>query len=242
MNQPMTPFIRRHLATPSQEFSMNRLFAIATNSIIRTVMMGLTGAFLVFFLCIHTLGNYLIFMSADAYNSYSHFLLSLPFLPIIEGTLLICFLYHAIVGVWSKLRNRRLARERGYAIKRNAVNSRRNIASRTAHITGLVIFAALVIHIATMKFGEPEIEPTKRNLYEFVVNMFSNPLIDACYAICLLILMIHLFHGLGTLYESFGIAHRTWLRRIGQIFAILLAGALVIYPLLVYLIIVKEIF
>ncbi len=217
---------------------MNRIFAIATNPIIRTVMMGLTGGFLVFFLCIHTIGNYLIFMSAEAYNSYSHFLLSLPFLPIIEGVLVLCILYHAIVGVWSKLRNRREARDCGYAIKRNAVNSRRNIASRTAHITGLVIFAGLVAHIATMKFGEPDVEPTARNLYDFVLNMFGNLWIDAAYAVVLLIIMVHLFHGLGVLYESFGIAHRTWLRRIGQVFAILLAGALVIYPFLVYFILV----
>jgi hypothetical protein len=89
-----------------------------------------------------------------------------------------------------------------------------------------------------MKFGEPDIEPTQRNLYDFVLNIFSQIPINIGYSIVLTILAIHLFHGLGTLYESFGIAHRTWLRRIGQVFGILLAAALIIYPWLVYLILV----
>lgn len=213
---------------------MDRLFAIATNPILRTVMMGLTGGFLVFFLCIHTIGNYLIFLGPEAYNGYSHFLLSLPFLPLIEGVLLLCALYHAIVGVWSKLKNRHDARSQGYAIRRNAQNSRRNLASRTAHITGLIVLVGLVVHIITMKFGEPEIEPTARNLYEFVIDMFSSLPIDIAYSAVLTILAIHLLHGLGTLYESFGIAHRTWMRRLGQVCAIVLAGSLIIYPFLVY--------
>ncbi|MBQ9816318.1 MAG: hypothetical protein IJM59_02465 [Proteobacteria bacterium] len=217
---------------------MDRLFAIATNPILRTVMMGITGGFLAFFLCIHTAGNYLIFIGPDAYNGYSHFLLSLPFLPVIEGILVLSVLYHAIVGVWSKLRNHHDARERGYAVKRNAVNSRRNIASRTMHITGTILLIGLIYHVAVMKFGEPDIEPTKRNLYDFVLNIFSQIHINIGYSIVLTILAIHLFHGLGTLYESFGIAHRTWLRRIGQVFGILLAAALIIYPWLVYLILV----
>ena len=107
---------------------MPNIFAIATNPVIRTVMLGLTGAFLVFFLVIHIVGNYLIFVSPEAYNGYSHFLLSLPFLPVIEIVLLVCFLYHASVGVWSKLENRLDARDRGYAIRRNARHSRRNLA------------------------------------------------------------------------------------------------------------------
>ncbi len=213
---------------------MDKVFAIATNPVIRTVMMALTGAFLVFFLLIHIIGNYLYFAGADVYNAYSHFLLGLPVIYLIEGCLVLCVLYHAIVGVWSKFRNRREARSQGYAIRRNAPNSRRNLASRTAHITGLFIITGLIIHVATMKFGEPGIPGVERDIWSWTQNMFSQAWIVGVYELVLLILGVHLFHGLGTLYESLGIAHRTWLRRIGQGFAIILIAAYLVFPILVH--------
>lgn len=210
---------------------MERLFAIATNPILRTVMMGLTGGFLVFFLCFHLVGNFLIFVGPEAYNAYSHFLLSLPFIYVIEGVLVLCVLYHAIVGVWAKLKNQHEARDRGYAKRRNAKNSRRNFASRTAHITGSIILVALIAHVWTMKFGEPSIPGTERDIYTYCIHMFSSWMTIGIYEVILILLGIHLFHGLGTLYESFGIAHRTWLRRIGQAFAMLLLAGYLILPI-----------
>lgn len=210
---------------------MDKLFAIATNPILRTVMMGLTGGFLVFFLCIHLVGNYLIFVGPEAYNAYSHFLLSLPFIYVIEGVLVLCVLYHAVVGVWAKIKNLHDARERGYAVKRNAQKSRRNFASRTAHITGIFLLIALVAHVWTMKFGEPSIPGPERDLYTYCLDMFSSWTVIGLYELVLIILGVHLFHGLGTLYESFGIAHRTWLRRIGQAFAMLLMAGYLFLPI-----------
>lgn len=210
---------------------MNRLFAIVTNPILRKVMMGLTGSFLVLFLCIHIVGNYLIFIGPEAYNAYSHFLLSLPFIYVIEAVLVICTLYHAIVGVWSKLKMLHDARQQGYIKRRNANKSRRNLASRTAHITGSFLLIALVAHVWSMKFGEPSIPGPERDLYAFCIQMFSSWITIGIYEISLLILGMHLFNGLGTLYESFGIAHRTWLRRIGQTVAMLIMMAYLFLPI-----------
>ena len=214
---------------------MPNIFAIATNPVIRTVMLGLTGAFLVFFLVIHIIGNYLIFVSPEAYNGYSHFLLSLPFLPVIEIVLLVCFLYHASVGVWSKLKNRLDARDRGDAFRRIARHSRRILASRTAHITDSIMLVALIVHVITMKYGEPDIPGPERDIYNYVIDMFSSLPVVAAYVAVLAILGVHLFHGLGTLYESFGIAHRTWMRRLGQAVALVLLAAYAIFPVLVYI-------
>lgn len=215
---------------------IKKILSFAVNPILRTVMMGLTGAFLCFFLCIHIIGNYLLFAGGEVYNNYSHFLLSLPILPVIEGALVICVLYHAIVGVWAKFKNRHDARDRGYGVKRNAPMSRRNIASRTAHITGILILVGLVAHVWSMKFGEPDIPGPERDIAAYVIDMFGNGWVVVAYLVILSILGVHLFHGLGTLYESFGIAHRRWLRRIGQGFAILLWAAYFIFPILVYFI------
>jgi len=210
---------------------MNRLFSIVTNPVLRSVMLALTGGFLVFFLCIHITGNYLFFGGAEVYNAYSRFLLSLPVIYFIEGVLVACILYHAIVGVWQKLRK---SRARGYSMHRNALGSRRNLAARYAHISGLVIAVFFVVHVATMKFGEPGIPGPERDMWQFTLEMFSRGWVVGLYVFVMCVVGLHLLHGLGTLYESLGIAHRTWLRRIGQGFAILLGTAYVAFPILVY--------
>lgn len=198
-------------------------------------MMGLTGAFLVFFLCIHIAGNYLFFAGQDVFNAYGRILNSIPILPVIEIVLLLAALYHASVGVWFKFWDPIRARERKYAMQRNAPNSRRNIASKTVHYTGLVIFVFLIYHVWTMKYGEPGIAPVDRDLYTFCLNVFSSLPMVIGYVVVMLVVGVHLFHGLGTLYETFGIAHRSWLRRIGQGFAMLLMSLYLIYPILVYI-------
>ncbi|MCL2326693.1 MAG: hypothetical protein FWC40_09400 [Proteobacteria bacterium] len=210
---------------------MNRLFLIVTNPVLRAVMLALTGGFLVFFLCIHITGNYLFFGGAEIYNAYSSFLLGLPVIYAIEAVLVTCILYHAIVGLWQKLRR---SRARGYSVQRNAPGSRRNLAARYAHISGIVIAVFLVIHVATMKFGEPGIPGPERDMWGYTLVMFSRGWVVALYVLALTVVGLHLFHGLGTLYESLGIAHRTWLRRTGQGVAIMLGIAYVAFPVLVY--------
>ena len=210
---------------------MYRLFILVSNPVIRSVMLALTGSFLVMFLCIHIVGNYLFFGGPELYNNYSHFLLSLPVIYLIEAVLLVCFFYHGIFGIYQRLRR---ARERSYAIRRDAPRSRRNIASRYAHVTGMIIGAFLIIHVITMKFGEPDIPGPQRNMWQYTFDMFSHGWVVILYELVMVILGVHLFHGLGTLYESVGIAHRTWMRRIGQALAVCLALAYVSFPVLVY--------
>lgn len=214
---------------------MKIIIQLLTHPIIRKIMMGLTGAFLVFFVCIHLAGNYLFFVGADTFNAYGRFLNSIPILPVIEIVLLLAAIYHASVGVFFKFFDPMRARDRNYAIRRNAPNSRRNFASRTVHYSGLVILVFLVYHVWTMKYGEPGIAQVDRDLFAYCLEVFSSLPIVIGYVVVLLVIGVHLFHGLGTLYETFGIAHRSWLRLIGQAFAILLMALYVIYPILVYI-------
>lgn len=215
---------------------MNRFHAfmqIATSSVVKKLMIALTGAFLVFFLCIHLAGNLLFFNGAESFNGYARFLLTHYFIYPIEAILLFCILYHAISSIYIKYSNWRRARDTEYHIQKNAPKSRRNLATRLAPYTGIALFIFLVLHVWTMKFGEST-PAASRDLWAWTLEMFSSPVVVALYMLAMIALGFHLFNGLGSLYESLGIAHRTVLRRIGQVFAVLLSSAFFLFPLVVY--------
>ncbi len=207
---------------------------IMSSSIVKKVMIALTGAFLVFFLCIHLAGNLLFFYGPDKFNAYARFLLTNYFIYPIEGILVLCFFYHAFVSIYVKYTNWRGARERNYMLSKDSPKSRRNITTRLAPYTGVLLLVFTVLHVWTMKFGEST-PASERDLWAWTLEMFNSPLVVVLYMVSMLALGLHLFNGLGTLYESLGIAHRTVFRRIGQVFAIFLSSAFFFLPLIIHL-------
>ncbi|MEZ4764433.1 MAG: hypothetical protein R3C26_15000 [Calditrichia bacterium] len=66
-------------------------------TIVKKIVMAITGLFLVFFVIMHMLGNLsFVFGGPDAYNLYTYKLTSLgPLLYLVELVLLVAFLAHA---------------------------------------------------------------------------------------------------------------------------------------------------
>jgi len=199
----------------------------------RKFMMGFTGLCLVLFLVVHLLGNFLIFQGSDPFNAYARLLTSTWLIYPAEAGLLVTFLYHALNGISLTLMNWK-ARPEQYQLKRRAGHtSRKSVASSTMIYSGIVMGVFVVFHVATMKFGEG-IGVIDRDLHAYVLRAFSQPLIVVAYAAAMVILGYHLYHGLGTLYETFGLAHRRTLRRVLQALAVALAGAFLAIPVLVF--------
>jgi succinate dehydrogenase / fumarate reductase cytochrome b subunit len=217
---------------------VSRIVRFVTTSIGQKMLMGATGLLLIGFLVMHMSGNLLMFVGPDAYNHYSHKLVTNPLIYLAELGLLVLFLAHFVSGIRVWLRNR-AARPVAYQLKERAhYTSHKSLASTTMILTGLVVLVFVPLHIATFKFGThyaSASEPEVRDLYRLVVEDFQSPLLVGWYVLSMLVVGFHLWHGFGSGLESLGVTHKAALRRVGQLLAVVVAGGFVVVPIVVFL-------
>jgi succinate dehydrogenase / fumarate reductase, cytochrome b subunit len=216
--------------------SFRRVFA---SSVGTKLLIGLTGLVLFVYLILHLAGNLLILAGQDPFNEYSHKLISNPLVIPVEIGLLLIFLLHVYKTVTMWVRNRR-ARPIGYAKKEWAgYKSRKSVASSTMIYTGLITFFFVIVHLKQFKFGAwYEIgSPPIRDLYRTEVEIFSTPVWVVIYVICVLLVGLHLRHGIASAFQSIGADHPVYTRRLvvwGSIAAIVIGCGFAVIPLWVY--------
>jgi len=209
-------------------------------SIIKKQVVAITGLFFVLFLAGHLAGNLLILVSPEAFNKYAHALVSNPAIYAIEAVMMILFLIH--VGLALKLtRENRKARGQRYYLKTNTGRGS-TFMSDTMPYTGILIFIFLVLHILKLKFGT-HYDVTYdgmviRDLYKTVIEYFRSPLNVAFYEAAMLVVGIHVSHGLWSSFQTFGINHPRYndcLRKFSVIYAVVIAGGFMVLPIYCYL-------
>lgn len=216
--------------------SFRRVFA---SSVGTKLLIGLSGLALFAYLILHLAGNLLILAGQDTFNGYSHKLVSNPLVVPVEIGLLLIFLLHVYKTVTMWVNNRR-ARPVGYEKKDWAEHtSRKSVASSTMIYSGLITFFFVVVHLKQFKYGAwYEIgNPPIRDLYRTEVEVFSAPVWVAVYVICVLLVGLHLRHGIASAFQSIGADHPLYTRRLvlwGSIAAIAIGGGFALIPLWVY--------
>jgi succinate dehydrogenase / fumarate reductase cytochrome b subunit len=214
---------------------------VFSSSVGTKLLIGLTGLALFAYLILHLAGNAAIFLGPDAFNTYSHFLISNPLIVPIELALLLIFLIHIYKAMTMWMANRR-ARPVGYAKKELARHtSRKSIASSTMIGSGLLIAVFIVVHVKQFKYGTfylVEGSDAVRDLYRTEIEVFSEPLWVAFYVIATLLVALHLRHGIASSLQSLGLDHPKYTRRItawGVALAVVIGGGLAVIPVLVHL-------
>lgn len=213
------------------------------SSIGKKMIMALSGGLLFGFLIIHLLGNLILFEGRDAFNAYSFMLTKNKiFLYILEVGLALLFVGHIINGVRLTIKNK-ASRPTPYAI--NASLGKRSFASSNMGFTGSIIFIFLIVHLKTIKYGEPvyyNLSPYGR------IRDFYNPTIDAFknlwtiggvsiysifYIVAIALLGFHLRHGVQSLAKSLGFYHTkytVWVDRISLLFSLVLSLGFISIP------------
>ncbi|MEX2662315.1 MAG: succinate dehydrogenase cytochrome b subunit [Vicinamibacterales bacterium] len=217
----------------------SRFRRVLSSSVGTKLLIGLTGAALFLYMVLHLAGNALIFAGPDLFNEYSHVLISNPLILPIEAGLLAIFLVHIYktVTMW---RANRAARPVAYEKKEPAGHtSRKSIASSTMIGSGLFILVFVIIHVKQFKFGTwyQITDSTVRDLYRTEVEVFQNPLWVAVYVAATLLVGLHLRHGFASAFQSLGLEHPVYTRRLtalGIVFAVLIGVGLAIIPIWVY--------
>lgn len=173
---------------------------ILTSSVGRKILMSITGQLLIIFVLIHLIGNSTIYMGL--LNAYAEHLHSLPPLVWCFRLFMLCAVsVHICFGVMLTLENK-AANPGAYAVKRNLKAS---FASENMIWTGLLIAAFIVYHLFqfTAKMT-PDMIPGNTDVYKMVVTSFSNGLISVGYMLAMVMLFLHLSHGIPSFLQTMG--------------------------------------
>jgi len=204
------------------------------------LLIGVTGLLLFGYLIIHLLGNLMVFAGQDTFNHYAHALAGNPLVIPAEIALLALFLVHIYKAVRMWTANQ-AARPVGYEKKAWAGHtSRKSVSSTTLIWTGLLVLIFVVIHVAHIKYGAwYQIgDPPVRDLYRTEVDVFSSPLWVAVYVVSMILIGLHLRHGISSAFQSLGADHPVYTKRLtllGTVLAVLIAGGFASIPVWVYL-------
>lgn len=205
------------------------------------ILIAVTGLSLVGFLCLHLIGNLLLYAGPATFNAYSHALISNPLVIPAEIGLAAIFVLHMLEASLMWLSDR-AARPVPYKVSRRAGGaSRKSVASTVMIWTGLTTLVFLVVHIGTMKFGAwyttaVDGEPA-RDLSRLVFEIFQRPGWVAFYSVCMAVVGLHLWHGFSSAFESLGLNHprlTPGIVRAGKAVALVLAAGFLSLPLWIY--------
>ncbi len=179
------------------------------SSLGKKYVMAITGFGLWVFVIIHMLGNLQIFLGPGKINAYAALLKATPALlwSARIGLLFIAVL-HVVAAAQLVLANRR-ARPIGYKFKKPVAST---FANRTMWISGLIILAFILFHLAHFTFGwvNPRFlrlvdAEGRHDVYRMMVAGFSNPVVSIFYIISMGLLLSHLSHGVSSLFQSLGL-------------------------------------
>ena len=203
------------------------------------LIIGVTGVLLFAYLIIHIAGNLMVFLGRDTYNSYAHFLTSNPLIVPIEIGLLLIFLIHLVKAIRMTFQNQ-AARPAKYAKKEMAGGaSQKSLASSSMILTGLAILVFVPIHVWQFKFRTHyELSGGVIDLYRTEVENFSSPLTVTLYIAMMVLVGLHLWHGVPSSFQSVGLSGPRFtplIRKIGKVSAVIIAGGFILITLWVFL-------
>lgn len=193
------------------------------------VVMAVTGVMFAGFLLFHMAGNLKVFLGPEEFNHYAEWLRTLfnPLLPgesflwIFRVVMLTAFVAHIYAGTALFVRGRR-ARGRH---RRRAMPAKR-WSARSMLMTGAIILSFVVFHLLDMTIGRTAASTqgfTKGDAYGNLVASFDRPAVALFYALTMLLIAIHLSHGLWSVVNDLGATgHRS--RQAG----LLLAGTIAV--------------
>jgi succinate dehydrogenase / fumarate reductase cytochrome b subunit len=210
-------------------------------SIARKILMALSGLFLLVFLLQHFLINFLSVVSADTFNSISHFMGYNPLIQFVMQPILIFgVVFHLIMGILLEMQNRG-ARSVKYAVNGAGANS--SWMSRNMIITGLTVMLFLGLHM--YDFWAPEmiykyIEPMPEDPTRYFIELqhkFVDPIRVAIYCVSFVFLALHLLHGFQSAFQSVGFRHNRYtptIKKLGTIYAIVIPLGFIVVALFHY--------
>lgn len=210
------------------------------NAVVKKAVMAVTGIILFGWILAHMAGNLKVFLGPEKFNHYAEFLreMGTPLFP--ESSLLwisrVVLLVSVGLHIWSAtsltLQNRR-ARPVGYDTLRGV---QLDYAARTMRWSGYLIAVYVVYHLMHFTFGNVHPDFVASDPYRNVVTGFQVAPVALVYIAANLLLGLHLYHGLWSMFQSLGLSHPTynpWRRHFAVAFSILASLGFMSVPIAV---------
>ena len=211
--------------------------AAKTNSVAKKAVMAVSGIILVLYLIAHMIGNLKVFAGRESFNGYSHWIRTIgePAVPaqttltIIRIVLLAAVVAHfwAAISLW---RQAKRARPNGYVTKKAVAQS---YASRTMRWGGVIVGLFIVYHILDLTLGVANPEGHDSTPYDRLVASFSNPIATAVYVLALILLGMHLRHGIWSATQTLGQSNKRREKTVNLfalVFSVVLIGGFLLIP------------
>jgi succinate dehydrogenase / fumarate reductase, cytochrome b subunit len=231
---------------------VNRLIRLYQTTIGKKFIVAVTGIVMIGFLIGHMAGNLKVFLpplpdGTPDIDHYGHFLRTMgePLVPhafllwVARLVLLASLILHVVCVIQLSSANLS-AREVGYDKRKW---SRATPSARWMMFTGLFLLGFIVVHLLHLTLGvlTPGFEHGR--IMNNLQTSFRSPFWVIGYAVSMLIVATHLFHGTWSLFQTLGLDNpdrNRGLRRLAAVLAIGLAIAFVSVPVSIFTGLVKN--
>lgn len=219
---------------------MSWFLSFYKSSIGKKAAMAVSGLVLFGFVVGHMSGNLKAFQGAEKFNAYAEFLRDVgsPLVPhggllwIARIVLLAAVGIHILAAVQLTLQNRR-ARPQDYKLRRGV---QLDYASRTMRWSGVLVLFYIVYHLMHFTWGNAHRDFIPGDAYHNLVTGFQAVPVALIYIVANLLLGLHLYHGLWSLFQSLGWNHpryNPWRRSFAVAFSVIVTLGFITVPLAV---------
>jgi len=204
-----------------------------SSSVGKKLLMAISGFMFLGFLAGHLAGNLTIYWGKDAFNSYAKHLHDLGvFLLFAEIGLVVFAAIHIGTALFLFFQNR-AARPVKYSVDKTGGGGR-TLSSRTMPYTGLLILIFVVIHF--LNFSHHVVDQSTRTIAQITGEFFSNKGYMAFYMVMMVIVALHVRHGLWSAFQTIGANHPKYMpliERLSVLFAVVVGIGFGLLPIVI---------
>lgn len=175
-------------------------------------VMAVTGLVFTAFVAVHMVGNLKVFTGAVHFDDYAAWLRTIlePLVPpqgvlwALRVVLVVCLVAHVWCAALLVRRSRTSAGPHG----RRTRPAASSFGARSMLLTGVVLLLFVVFHILDMTTGTAPVAPESfvaGSPYSNLVASFSRPWVATFYGITMLLLAVHIAHGVRTAAGDLGV-------------------------------------
>jgi succinate dehydrogenase / fumarate reductase cytochrome b subunit len=177
------------------------------SSISKKFVMALAGLFLILFLPVHLVINFMLLKSdPEAFNKAAHFMATFPLVKIVEILLISAILIHVFYGIILQIQNW-LARPVGYV---SSSKTETSFFSKFMIWTGASVLTFLLLHFFNFYFVRLGlVEGNPEDFYSMAHQLFKIPAYNYIYLGCFAILGFHLYHAFSSAFQTLGL-NQVW--------------------------------
>ena len=213
------------------------------STIFRKTLAGLSGFFLVLFLLGHLLGNLQLFIPGEdgqkQFNEYALFMTTNPAVKSLSVLTYSSIILHTVLTLFLVFQS---SNARDVKYLQSSGNANSTWGSKNMAVLGTLILVFIVIHMKSfwyeMHFGVICLAHwCNKDLHTVTVTAFNELWYVLFYVLSMVVLAIHLNHGVESVFQTLGIKTRRYVSLIHKAaygFALIVPAAFASIPIYLY--------